>query len=77
MLFPTSFIASSSDGSRTLQAAKLRLQKYLAGIPVAFSNFANVFFLMLANLLVFKSVTTKDRVLGSTSLTSLGIGNIL
>ena len=57
----------------TSQVAKLRLQNYLAGIPLAFSNSSNVSFLIPVRLLVFKSVTTK----GSTSLTSAGIGKIL
>ena len=38
ILFPVSFTANSSDGSRTSQVAKHRLQKYLAGIPAAFNS---------------------------------------
>ena len=45
MLLPASLTTNFSDGSRTSQVAKLRLQKYLAGIPAAFSISSNVSFL--------------------------------
>ena len=57
--------------------AKLLLQKCLAGIPAAFSNSSKVSFLMLANLLVFKSVTMNDMIFGWTVSTSSGMGKIL
>ena len=44
MLVPASLTVYSSDGSRTSQVVKLRLQKYLAGIPAAFSISSNVSF---------------------------------
>ena len=77
MLLPASLMASSIDGSRTSQVAKLRLQKYLAGIPAAFSNSSNVSFLMPASLLVFRSTIMKDRDFVWTASTSSGIGKIL
>ena len=43
---------------------KLRLQKYLAGIPAALKSSSNFSFLKPANLRVFISVTIKDRVFG-------------
>ena len=45
-------------------------------MPAVFKSSSNVSFSMPANLLVRKSVTTKDRVLGSTASTSSGIGMI-
>ena len=77
ILLPASFTANSSDGSRTSQLAKLRPQKYLAGIPVAFSSSSNVSFLIPANLLVLKSVTIKDKVLGWTASTFSDMSKIL
>ena len=55
MLLPASLMASSSDGSKTSQVAKLRLQKYLAGIPAAF--------LIPASLLVLISVILKESLI--------------
>ncbi len=59
------------------QVAKLRLQKYLAGIPAAFKISSNLSFFSPASLLVFMSETIKDRVFGWTASTSSGIGRIL
>ena len=56
--------------------AKLRLQKYLTGIPAAFKSSSNLSFFRPANRLVFISVTIKDRVLGWTASTNSGIGRI-
>ena len=75
-LFPASFVANSCDGSRISVVAKLRLQKYLAGIPAAFKSSSNFSFFNPANLLVFISVTIKDRVFGWTASTNSGIGRI-
>ena len=71
------FFTKSSVGSRTSQVAKLLLQKYLAGIPVAFSNSSKVSFFIPANLLVFRSVIINEIVFGWTISTNSGIGKIL
>ena len=77
MLLPASFVASSSDGSKTPQVAKLLLQKYLTGILAAFRNSSKVSFLILVSFLVFRSVTIKESVFGWTASTYSGIGSIL
>ena len=46
-------------------------------MPAAFNRSSNVSFFIPASLLFFKSVTTKDIVLGWTSWTNSGIGRIL
>ena len=56
---------------------KLLQQKYLAGIPAAFSNSSKVSFFKPAYLLVFKSVTMNDIIFGWTVSTSSGKGKIL
>ena len=56
---------------------KLRLQKYLAEIPAAFSGSSNVSFLILANHMVLKSVTIKDIILNWTASTNSGMGKTL
>ena len=76
-LLLASLVASSCDGNRIYQVAKLRLQKYLAGIPAAFKISSNLSFFSPASLLVFMSETIKDRVFGWTASTSSGIGRIL
>ena len=76
MLPPASFLATSSEGSKTSQVAKLLRQKYFPGMFALFSKSSKVSFLSPASLLVLRSVTTKDRVFGSTSFTSSGIGRI-
>ena len=76
LLFPASFLANSFDGSRISQVAKLRLQKYLAGIPAAFKSSSNFSFFRPADILVFMSVTIKDRVFGCTVSTNSVIGRI-
>ena len=73
MLFPASFTASSSGGSRTSQVAK----PHRAGIPADSNSSSKVSLLIPANLLVFMSVTTKDWVWGWTTSTSSSIGKIL
>ena len=45
-------------------------------MPAVLSTSSNYSFLRLASLLVLKSVTTNERVLGSTASTNSGIGNI-
>ena len=77
LLLLASLVASSCDGNRISQVAKLRLQKYLAGIPAAFKISSNLSFFSLASLLVFMSETIKDRVFGWTASTSSRIGRIL
>ena len=69
-------VASSCEGSRISQVAKLRLQKYIAGIPAAFKISSNFSFLSPASLLVFMSETIKDRVFGWTASTSSRICRI-
>ena len=71
-----SFVVNSCDGSRISLVAKLHLQKYLAEIPAALKSSSNLPFFRPANLLVFISVTIKDRVLGWTACTNSGIGRI-
>ena len=46
-------------------------------MSAAFSKPSKIYFLIPANLRVFRSVTTKDMIFGWTSLTSSGIGRIL
>ena len=48
-----SFMANSSESSRTSQVAKLHWQKYRHGMPVNFKSSLKVSHFMLANLLVF------------------------
>ena len=69
MLPQASFLATSSEGSRTSQVAKLLRQKYLTGMFALFRRSSKVYFFNPASLLVLRSVTTKDRVFGSTSFT--------
>ena len=76
MLPLANFFTTSSEGSRTSQVAKLLQQKYLPGMFALFRRSSKVSFFSPASLLVFRSVTTKDRVLGSTASTSSGIGRI-
>ena len=77
MLFPASLTASSPEGNRTShQVAKLRRQKYQPGIPAVMRSSPNISFFSPASLRVFKTVTMKDRVLGTVSATSSGIGSI-
>ena len=76
MLLAASFFAASSEGSRTSQVAKILQQKYLPGMFAIFSNSSKVSFLRPTSLQVRKSVTTKDRVFGSTAFTSSGMGRI-
>ena len=45
-------------------------------MPAVLSSSSNDSFLSPASLLVLKSVTTNDRVLGSTASTSSGMGRI-
>ena len=71
-LLLASLVASCCDGSRISQVAKLRLQKYLAGIPAAFKISSNFSFLSPASFLVFMSETIKERVFGWTASTSSG-----
>ena len=70
LLLLASLVASSCDGSRISQVAKLRLQKYLAGILAAFKISSNLSFFSPASLLVLMSETIKDRVFGWTASTS-------
>ena len=76
ILPPASLFAASSEGSRTSQVAKLLRQKYFPGMFAFFNRSSKVSFFIPASLLVLMSVTTKDRVLGSTASTSSGIGRI-
>ena len=76
MLLLASLTASSSDSSRTSQVAKLRLQKYLAGIPAAFNSSSKDSFLIPASLLVLMSAIIKDRFFYYNSFTTSSIGKI-
>ena len=76
MLPPARLFATSSEGSRTSQVAKLLRQKYFPGMFAVFKRSSNVSFFIPASLLVLMSVTTKDRVFGSTASTNSGIGSI-
>ena len=67
MLSPAYLLATSLEGSKISQVAKLLLQKYLLGIFAVFN---------ISCLLVRRFVTTNDRVFGSTDFTSSGIGRI-
>ena len=55
---------------------KLRQRKFRYGMPAVLRISSKASFLIPASLMVFKSVTTKDRVLGSTASTNSGIGSI-
>ena len=57
--------------------AKLRLQKYFAGIPAAFTKSSNMSFFIPVSRLVFMFVIMNDIVFGCTASTSSGIGRIL
>ena len=70
MLPPANLLATSSEGSKISQVAKIFLQKYLLGMFAVFNISSKVSFL------VRRSVTTNDRVFGSTDSTSSGIGRI-
>ena len=76
ILLPASFLASSSVGNSTSQVAKFLWEKYLPGMPAVFKISSKISFVYPASFLVRKSVTTKDRVLGSTTSTNSGIGSI-
>ena len=76
MLPDASFFARSSEGSRISHVAKLRRQKYRHGIPTDLKTSSKASFLMPASLLVFRSVTTKDRIFGSNVSVNSGIGKI-
>ena len=67
MLLP----ASSSEGSRISQVVKLCWQKYQHGMPSDFKSSSKVSRLILASLLVLKSVMMLDRGFGSTSVTPM------
>ena len=54
-----------------------RWKKYLPGMPAGFSKSSKVSFSIPASLLVHRSLTTKDRILGSTISINSGIGKIL
>ena len=81
-LLPASYMASSFEGCRTSQVAKLSWQKYWHGMPADFNSSSltapfeqrilTAPFLIPANLLVLKSIMIYDRVFGSTSVTSSG-----
>ena len=70
-LLQASFAASSSEGIRSSQVSMLRRQKDQHGIPAVLRSSPNV--LIPASLLVLDSVIMKDRVSGSTSLTSSNV----
>ena len=75
-LLPTSFLASSSEGSMTSQVAKIRRQKYWHGIPADSKSSSKVSFLIPDSLLFLKSVIMLDRVFGSVSVTNSGMESI-
>ena len=76
MLPPARLFPTSSEGSKTSHVAKLLRQKYFPGMFAVFKRSSKVSFLIPASLLVLMSVTTKDRVFGSTASTNSGIGSI-
>ena len=71
-----SFFAVSSEGRKTSKEVKLLQQRYLPGMFADFKMSSKVSFFKPANLLVRRSVTTNDRVFGSTALTNSGMGRI-
>ena len=78
ILLPASFFffAAYSEGSRTSQVAKLLRQKYLPGMFAVLRKSSKVSYFNPACLLVLRSVTTKDKVFGSTASTNSGMVNI-
>ena len=64
MLLASSFAAWSSVGRRTSHVAKLLRQKYWHGMPAFLNNSSNVSFFSPTNLLVLRSETTSERILG-------------
>ena len=76
ILPPISLFAASSEGSRTSQVEKLLRQKYLPGMFAVFRSSSNVSFSNPASLLARRSMTTNDRVFGSTASTNSGMGRI-
>ena len=75
-LLLASFTVSSSEGNRSSKVAKLRRQKYRHGMHADFKSSSNISRLIPANLLVIKTVMMLDKVFGSTSATSSGMGSI-
>ena len=74
--YVASFFAGSSEGNRISHVTKLRRQKYRHGMPTDLKTSLKAAFLIPISLLVFRSVTTKDRVFGSTASVNLRIVKI-
>ena len=68
--------ACSSDGSKISQDAKLLPEKYLHGMSAVRRTSSNLSFCSPANLLVLRSETTKERIWGSRTLETSGMGKI-
>ena len=76
ILFEATLAAWSLEGSRTSHVAKLLLQKYWHGTPALRNRSSNPSFLSPTSRLVFKSVTTRETILGSSFSRSSGMGKI-
>ena len=76
MLLAASFAAWSSVGRRTSHVAKLLRQKYWHGMPAFLNNSSNVSFFSPTNLLVLRSETTSERILGVNLFSNSGMGRI-
>ena len=73
----TSFEACSFLGSRTSHVAKLLLQKYSTGMPAVCRNFLKTSFVKPVSLLVLRSTTNNDRILGSRRSDIPGMGKMM
>ena len=76
ILLEATLAAWSLEGSRTSHVAKLLLQKYWHGTPAFRNRSSNLSFLSPTSRLVFKSVTTRETILGSSFSRSSGMGKI-
>ena len=75
MLVATILAACSSVGSKTSYVAKMRWKKYWQEMPAVRSSSKASFFSPVT-LLVFRSLTTSERIRGSIVLAILGMGKI-
>ena len=66
MLLDAALAACSSEGSRTSHIAKLLRQKYWLETPAFRSRSSNPSFLRPTSRLVLMSVTTSERIIGSS-----------
>ena len=76
ILLAAALAAGSSVGIRTSHVSKLLRQKYWQGTPAVRSRSSKFSFLSPTNLLVLRSVTTRETIRGSIFFTISGMGKI-